>query len=330
MLQKACREHADMPSSTLAKMLYKRHPELWPDVEAARDGVRGMRGVHGKARRVRQKSNEALYREPLQSGFVWKFPESQAEEWHPFNLQAKRTLVLSDIHVPFHDMKAVRAAVEWGKKWGPDAVLLNGDICDCFSISRFDKNPTTTTLLNEINTTRQFLGWLQESFRKARIIFKEGNHDERMDRYLWVKAPELLGVPQLTLQHLICDARENEPGIEGIEWIGDQRQVKAGFLSVLHGHEMVRATIAPPVNPARGAFLRSLECVMVGHGHRSSQHSEASLNGRLIACWSTGCLCGLHPEYSRVNKWDHSFATIELSGNDFSVELLRMLHGKVL
>lgn len=59
-------------------------------------------------------------------------------------------------------------------------------------------------------------------------------------------------------------------------------------------------------------------------------HTETSVAGKLIACWSTGCLCGLHPAYARVNKWTHSAAWLSLEHGQFNVELIRILNGKVL
>jgi hypothetical protein len=47
-------------------------------------------------------------------------------------------------------------------------------------------------------------------------------------------------------------------------------------------------------------------------------------------CWSQGCLCDLHPEYARTNKWNHGFAVIETAANrEFEVLNYRVQDGKV-
>jgi len=208
--------------------------------------------------------------------------------------------------------------------------LLNGDIVDFFNLSRFDKDPTETSLRNELDTTRQFLGWLRQEFPNARIIFKLGNHDERMGIYVRQKAPELWGVQSLMLPHLITAKMDGQTEVGGIEWIDDQRKITAGKLTIWHGHEVGKGSIAPPVNPARGLFMRTLSCGIMGHLHKGSGHEETTSDGKLVACWSTGCLCGLWPTYARVNKWTHGAAWLELSGTDFSVTPIRILNGKVL
>lgn len=264
------------------------------------------------------------------SGFNWKFPPSSAEKWLPMTLDSPRTLILSDIHIPFHDTAAIRAVVNNGKSFDPTCILLNGDVCDFHSISRFDKDPTASKLVNEVKLTRQFLGWLRQTFPKARIIYKFGNHDEWFDKFLWRKAPELFDLPEVRLPHLLTEKRAGEPEIGGIEFLIDQEKIKIGKLDVLHGHELGKGSIAPPVNPARGFFLKTLECTLAGHLHRASQHDERSSKGKLISCWSTGCLCCLTPAYAKINKWNSGAARVDLHGTQFSVTPIRILDGRVL
>ena len=82
---------------------------------------------------------------------------------------------------------------------------------------------------------------------------------------------------------------------------------------------------------ARGAFLRTLHTVLVGHGHRTSGHAESSMWHDEVFCWSQGCLCDLTPEYARINRWNHGFAvvTVDKDGT-FDVDNLRISkQGKV-
>jgi hypothetical protein len=331
LVAEACIRFKETPTKTLARMLYKRHPERWPTLDACYCAIRYARGNRGALHRHKP---GVIARRPNQpAGFKWVFPQSHATPWEPFVLEAPRTLILSDIHIPFHDTAALLPLIREARRWlrSGDAILLNGDVCDFFSISRFDKNPTTSSLKLEIDSTRAFLGWLRAQFPRCRIIFKFGNHDEWFDKYLWRKAPELFGLQQVRLEHLLTQPVANsEPGIDGIEFITDQRKIVAGHLDILHGHELGKGSIAPPVNPARGFFLKTMECTLAGHLHRTSQHQERTSKGKQVACWSTGCLCGLYPDYAKINKWDQSAARLDLSGRDFQVTPLRIINGKLL
>lgn len=325
-----CSRFPDTPSKTLARTIYGKYPERWPTLDACYQVIRHLRGNHGHHHRAQARPH--LRRPNQPAGFKWVFPKSSAETWEPFVLDAERTGVMSDIHIPFHDPAAIHPLVrEFQKFLRPgDALLINGDLCDFFSISRFEKNPTKSSLKKEIDLTRQFLGWLRQKFPRCRIIFKFGNHDEWFDKYLWRKAPELFGLEQMRLQHILTQPLGAEPEIGGIEFVDEQRKITAGHLDILHGHELGKGSIAPPVNPARGFFMKTMECTLAGHLHRTSQHQERTSKGKHISCWSTGALCGLYPDYAKINKWDQSGARVDLRGNDFQVTQLRIINGKIV
>lgn len=318
----------EVPSKTIARALYAKHPLLWPNLGACSLMVRFYRGNLGNGHRRYKPVDASLHRPNQNAGFKWEFPTSSAETWAPFDIQTDDALVLSDLHIPFHDPKPIHAVL--GSVEKPEVILLNGDVCDFHSISRFDKNPTKSKLLKEIDLTRAFLGWLRQKYRKARIIYKFGNHDEWFDKYLWRKAPELYELPQVQLKNILTQKTATEPEIGGIEFLTNQEKITLGSLDVLHGHELGKGSIAPPVNPARGFFLKTLECTLAGHLHRSSTHRERTAKGKHIACWSTGCLCGLHPDYAKINKWNHGAARVELHGRNFTVTPIEVIDGEVI
>ena len=107
--------------------------------------------------------------------------------------------------------------------------------------------------------------------------------------------------------------------------------VKFGKLNILHGHEL-KGGIIPPVNAARGIFLRTKENTVVGHFHTDSKHSEPSLSGNHISCWSIGCMCELHPEYAVNNRWVHGFGIanrLDKEGN-FYLQTKQIVKDKIV
>jgi hypothetical protein len=315
-----CERFKETPSRTLARKLYAENKELFPRMESALDAIRHRRGNHGKASTVKP-----LFKRDNQSnGFIWKMPESKSEEWTAFEINTRNNLILSDVHIPYHNPIALNAAVNYGTSRQVDTVILNGDISDFYSISRFLSDPKKRNLKKEVDDTNQFLGWLRGKFPKSRIIYKQGNHDERWSHFIWTKAAELWDFEQLQLNQIL--------GFEefGIEEVKDQKIIRLCNLSVMHGHEFTKG-LTNSVNPARGNFLKGLECSLAGHNHRTSEHAETSLSGRFITCWSTGCLCELNPAYARINKNNHGFAFVELDKHgQFSVDNMRILNGKIL
>lgn len=252
-------------------------------------------------------------------------PSPRKDVFGPLKLSGpQRAGILSDIHVPYHDRRAIEIAVRHLKKLKIDTLILNGDIADAPGLSRYLKDPSVVQLKHELKTLRQMFAWLRSEFPKAEIVWKLGNHEARLYSYLLSNAPALFDLEVLTWGEL---ARCNDHGIRVME--DDTRIIHLGKLPVVHGHEFIRS-FAPPVSAARGLFLRTHTSALCGHHHTTSTHPDRDVKGRPIMTWSTGCLCKLTPRYSRFNKWNHGFAAVEVyRGGGYDVSNLRILDGRV-
>jgi predicted phosphodiesterase len=304
---------------TLARKLNAEHPLLFPSLENARNAVRTATGNHGKNLR-KQTPDKSQFRKPGKAGQLPPLPKSEAKGWEPFTIDAKRNLILSDLHIPFTSDKAIDAALDYGDEYNPDSILINGDLADFYQLSRFDKNPTVPKIKHELHCIRQLLAHLHARYPNAKKRWKLGNHCERLEKYLMLNAPELFDIPEIRF------AWRTAVGVDeyGVEIIDDQRPVMLGKLPVFHGHELGRS-IFSPVNPARGAFLRTHHTILVGHSHQTSGHADTNVWHQETFCWSTGCLCDLTPEYARVNRWNHGFATVDVKADgEFDVTNLRI------
>lgn len=232
-------------------------------------------------------------------------------------------LVLPDVHVPFHDKQAIEIALDYGKKARATHILLNGDFVDFYALSRFDKNMARgLRLFEEMEVAKELLEHILATFPKASVIYKEGNHDERLGLYVSSKAPELTGAIDLSLRAFFGH-------YDRVSWVGDKRPVHLGKLPVFHGHEWKQG-MQPAVNPSRWLFLRTLVSAMCGHFHQKSEHTELTANGKLITTYSLGCLCHRSPDYMPYNKWSTGFALVRVEeGNAYDVQSLKIYKGKL-
>lgn len=312
--EQICRRHPDHPARGLARILVKRSNGALT-LEQARMRILRVIGQAGQ----RQRKKAQLPRPARRPGQLAPVPPSLAEPWTPHVLGVEgRVGILSDVHVPYHSDVAVAAALGYLQDAKIDALLLNGDICDFYAISRWQKDPAARDFKAELEAVRDFLAAVRRRFPGIPIVLKAGNHEERWTHWLWQHAPEISDDPlmSLTAWLKLSDVQ--------IDLVEDQRPVMVGKLPVLHGHELPKG-LAAPVNVARGAFLRTLSTVMVGHSHRTSGHAESDMWHNETFCWSTGCLCHLNPEYARVNRWNHGFAIVTVhAGGEFDVENLRI------
>jgi len=324
VIREACQKFPNTPTLTLARKLYKENPALWKSVDSCRSGIRFHRGNHGSSRRKTARSKE-FHRPNQQPHNPCALPNpSESKEWLPFVLNCRRLGIMSDIHIPYHDLRAVTVAIDDLVQHKVDAVLLNGDIMDCYSISRWEKDPRARKFSEEIADTRKFLEYLKSKLPKAKLFWKDGNHEERYQAYMKAKAPELLDIACFEFSEVIGFANM------GIEYISDKRIVNVGKLQIVHGHEWPTAVISP-VNAARGAFLRAKSNALCGHWHSTSEHAEPTLKQDLIAAYSVGCLCNLHPEYARLNRWNHGHAIVDVSADgNFRVKNKKQFDGELL
>ena len=305
----------EMPTLKLARIVYNENPLLFNTVDTARTVLRSLEGK-GSKRVLKRKDVEERPKNP------YSLPESDEAIYQPYDLKAKRLLVLSDIHIPYHNIEALTCAFDFAKAEKPDAILLNGDTLDFFGLSRFSKDPKARSFAHELKTFKEFMDVIKKTFN-AKIYFKIGNHEERYFHFLWMKAHEIVGVEEFELENII------KSRAEGIEIIKDKRIIKAGDLNIIHGHEF-GGSVFSPVNIARGLFLKGKVSAMQGHNHCSSEHSESNMNGELTTTWSLGCLCELHPAYLPINKWNHGFAIVDIDKQNFEVRNKRIHKGKIL
>jgi len=339
--RKLIEKFPNLSKHKLAELLLKENPFLFKDKEDARSAVRNVTGA-----------NRGAMRKIIQSDkYQGVLPEGEKNDFSPFILKGKRIGILSDIHIPYHDLKALNVALNEFKRVKIDTLVLNGDIIDCYNLSKYEKDPNKRNHNEEIKMLTIFLDDMKNIFPTCEIVLKLANHEERYERFLAMKSPEFLGMHVLSWKHLLnlrfenCESCDGtgilkghecpncEKGVRanqvsrGIHLVKGKRIIKAGKLNIVHAHEFNGAS--SPVNPARGFFLKAKTNVIGGHLHRTSEHTESDLNGKVSGAWSTGCLCDLHPEYAPINSWNLGFAWVDIFGDEFEVHNHKIINGKL-
>lgn len=320
------KQYFDMPTLKLARIMYKHNELVFKSVEECRDKLRYIEGKVGKVKANRVKNTE-FYMTNARPKNPYNLPESYEEKREPFILPkgCNNILLISDLHIPYHNIEAVSLAIEYGIEKKVNTIFINGDLIDNHQVSKFESDPRKRSVKQEFDATKQFLKSLRNAFPEAHIYWLKGNHCIRWEKFLLAKVHEIWDDPYFTLEERL---RLNE---EKVIMIDDKTLVKAGKLSITHGHHIFKGVFSP-VNPARGAFLRAKQSIIVGHLHRASYHPEVDLDGKVIGCWSTGCLCELKPNYSpMVSNSQHGFAHIVVEGNgDYTVKNYQIINGKIL
>jgi predicted phosphodiesterase len=317
-VKEALRRFPNLPLRTLARYLLDTNGGLWDnDLDKIRDVVRYWAGKQGTNNRLRA-SDKSLFRDanvPL--------PPTWRTKRTPYQMPHGLWLILSDLHVPFHEQVPLEAAVSAGQAEKVDGVFFNGDFQDCAAISYW---PTAKRDWNaEVEATTDTLDWLRHEFPDQTFIYKPGNHEYRLPRYFVSKAPDLAESP-LAAMETVLDFESRD-----IEFLDYFQIVQFGKLPVIHGHEI--RNINKSVNPARGLYLKAKTFAACSHCHSTSMHTPRTIYGDLLTTWSFGCLCDLNPDYNPYGTdWNWGFALINVEKNgNFEVINRRILkNGKVV
>ena len=151
-----------------------------------------------------------------------------------------------------------------------------GDMADCFSVSSHSKNPQRALQLkSEIEAVNDGLDQL-EGLMASRYIYLAGNHEDRLQRYLQDRAPELFDF--VDIPHLL------NLGTRGWEYVPYKRDIRLGRVYATHDVGVA----------SRYAIFRSLETynhsVLTGHTHRLQYIVEGDATGGSRVAASFGWL----------------------------------------
>lgn len=321
IVKSALKQFPTASTRALARIVYNDNKELFT-LEKARDLIMYYRGAKGKTLNkslgdktfVRKKTND----DPFE--FIPKSYAMRRDTWH-LPKSIKNVAVWGDLHIPYHESDAIKAAIKLAKEDKVDAIFLNGDVMDFFGLSFHEKNPKNRPRISEeLESARQFLKGLRKHFPNIPIYWIDGNHENRLERYLAVKAPELLDTSEFQIATLLRMAEY------GITYLGFRTKCYFGKLLVEHG-DRLKGTGG--VNPARTARLKYKRSVLVNHFHKLSVDSGKQYDGDVMTCWSNGCLCELEPEYMEVNEHVHGVCHVQMDGDNYRVRQYQIIDGKV-
>ena len=215
------------------------------------------------------------------------------------NLENGTVVIASDIHIPFQDDAAVRSFVKYCKEKQPEVVVLNGDVLDMFMLSRFTKGEGRNPL-EEMTMCQGFLDSLRKAVPNADIYYVIGNHENRLEKYVLNKAPELASL------------------IEDVFTIIKTSDYKVrGCASVTFNDNFVCKHGTLLGNKSGLSAIKEME--------------NAYMSGRKFVWLETGCLCSLNPEYMINPNWQAGFAQLEFkNGKLYNSKVIEIEKGKIL
>lgn len=253
-------------------------------------------------------------------------PEDRALK--PSTQTTQTTLHYSDVHFPHQDDRALEILYQITEELQPDAIYCQGDLLDCYSLSRFEKNPyKTVSLQKEIEMGAAHLATMRALAPDAECTFIPGNHEDRLRRVIWDTALSSPGMKEMVTLPGVAEALELPTllGLPKMGWAYEKKVVLNDRLILKHG-DVVRRWAG---YSARGEWEKYGKGGMSGHTHRAATFYHRDWNGQHL--WAElGCLCRLDPEYAEHPDWQQSFVVITWAGGHFSLERVFIHEGRAV
>jgi predicted phosphodiesterase len=304
------------PSRTIAKKIYNENSAFFTDAENVYFRVRYYRGQSGSTNRNKLK-NTKFQKELKVKVMIQKLqlPESHTKTRNSFTFPTgcKKLGVFGDVHIPYHDNTALEVMFKKFEEEKVDSIFINGDLLDFYQLSFHEKDPREVHFKGEIEAGKEFLAYIRNRFPDIPIYYITGNHENRFERYLRIKASELLDIDECRLDVILHVAEYR------IEYLPFRSKVVFGDYTIEHGDKIPGAG---GVVPARTLLMRLKSNSIVNHFHKSSESSQRIYGvgePTNIRAYSLGCMCDLAPEYMEINEWNHGFCIMSKIKDKVSV-----------
>ena len=248
----------------------------------------------------------------------------------------EHVVIVSDTQYPWIDEAAEGAVQSFIKHTKPKRVIQIGDFADSYFMSSYLKKEDPLTRpqpADEVLLVREKAKEWKALAPRAEWYIIEGNHEERVRRYLEARAPELRHLAEFSPSKFFGfdEAGWNYVGPYGQGmWVG-----VPGGLWATHGN-MARKWSGIS---AKGHVLEQYgHSVIHGHTHRlgSFYHTNRAINGtpNVVAGFEIGCLCDIAntPGATPIRDWQHGFASVYVSTTSprYHVDLIAINDGEFL
>lgn len=222
----------------------------------------------------------------------------------------------SDIHIPFQDNDAVESFIKYCKEKKPEAIVLNGDVLDMFMLSKFTKGEGRNPL-EEITMCRELLASVRNACPNAEIYYVIGNHENRLEKYVLTKAPELASL----IEDVFSIIKTEDFKIRGCASL----TINDNFVCK-HGTLLGNKSGLSAIKEMENAYMSGA----TGHTHRLCKYI-ARKSGRKFVWIETGCLCDLNPEYMVNPNWQAGFAELKFKDSKlYHSRVIEIEKGKIL
>lgn len=236
----------------------------------------------------------------------WDDGEEQTQQHIRAEGPTTRIMVCPDAHHPYADRLAWQTFLAAAREWRPDRLIIIGDFADCLSVSFHPKDPSRRVgLKDELGAVNTELDAV-ERLRIPSVDFMLGNHELRLQRYLWERASELYGL--IEIGDLL---RIKERGWNVVPY---RESLQIGKLHF--AHDVGRCG----KHTASQSLADYGHSIVVGHSHRAATIYGGTVHGERQVAMNVGTLIDISTVDYRhramaAREWQHGFGVIHMTGD---------------
>lgn len=232
----------------------------------------------------------------------------------------KKVIIIPDAHLTDETPKDYSAIKPFIKMFKPDKIILLGDFMDVSSLSAWDydkkRKMEGRRFKNEISIANIELNYLAKHCNE--IIYLEGNHEDRIERYL-DKNPEMEGMIEVQSQLRLRE--------RGIKWVKMNDLYKLGDMYFTHG-------MYTNIHHAR-KHLQALGCnICYGHTHTTQTALQNMAMQKPYMAYALGTLGDKAPDFmkNRPCNWINQAAIFyyDTKTGHFNLYPINIIKGKFI
>jgi len=247
----------------------------------------------------------------------------------------KTAILISDVHAPLHDEKAVQVLFKSIPIIKPDIAVIMGDFAEMNSINAFQwarrKRPPLEYIIEalepELEQVNAMLDKFDEVFKKNGVKEKHflvGNHEDRLERFVEEH-------PYLADRYTTPIAfRLKERGYR-VYKCGEHMKLKGCKLNLYHGQHVGTEL------HTKAHLTKYSEDVAYAHRHGVQRFAMGGFNG-LRRAYSLGCLKSIKHEdnewlHGRPHSWEHAFGILHMfmdKDKNYRLEIVDMNDGETV
>ena len=237
-------------------------------------------------------------------------------------MTTKRTVVISDLQIPYNDKHVTRNIIQFIKQFRPDAVASVGDELDLPQVSRWEEGRQgwyEQTLADHRDEAVETLWALGEYAKEQHMV--RSNHLDRLYSVIARRVPAFHALPELRLEKFL---KLDELGIK---YWKDPFPIAKGWVMV-HGDQT-------PLNPNPGmsalnAAKRYGLNVISGHTHRAGRSAISEASGGVLRRVLHGVEVGHLMDIKKAAythgspNWQQAFAIVSENGKNVQIDLIHI------